>query len=89
MINLIIKYETYESKSESILTKPRQNISQSYVEQWKSLAVTSDFISLTYGSGGSGVIYNLYADKLLQTGLIDNSVGDICNHIKPASDLVA
>ena len=59
---------------ECSLTKLQQNISQNYVEQWKNLAVTTDFMSMTYGSGGSGVIYNLYADKLLQTGLIDSSV---------------
>lgn len=38
------------------------------------MSVVSNGIALSYGSKGSGVIYNLYADKLLQTNLIGDSV---------------
>lgn len=50
------------------------SIAKQYAQQWTSLSTTSSFISLSYGSGGSGLIYNLYADKLLQTNLIGSSV---------------
>ncbi|KAL5519656.1 hypothetical protein ACEPAH_1339 [Sanghuangporus vaninii] len=45
-----------------------------YVQQWTNLASTSDQLVLNFGSGSSGLIYNLYADKLLQLNLIDSSV---------------
>ena len=38
------------------------------------MSVMSNGIALSYGAKGSGVIYNLYADKLLQTNLIGTSV---------------
>ncbi len=54
-----------------------QGISQSYVQQWLSLAVSSDNSHLLGNFGNespSGVMYNLFADKLLQLGLIPQSV---------------
>ena len=62
------------TKADSLGIAP-QSIAAQYAQQWESLAVTPNYISLAYGSGGSGVIYNLYADKLLQTNLINDSVG--------------
>lgn len=50
------------------------------------MAVSSSFISLTYGSEGSGVIYNIYADKLLQTNLINSSVSTLKSETRPNAD---
>ncbi|KAL5494568.1 hypothetical protein ACEPAI_29 [Sanghuangporus weigelae] len=49
-------------------------IAKQYVQQWTNLASASDQLVLNFGSGSSGLIYNLYADKLLQLNLIDSSV---------------
>ncbi|OCB90969.1 DUF1793-domain-containing protein [Sanghuangporus baumii] len=49
-------------------------IAKQYVQQWTNLASASDQLVLSFGSGSSGLIYNLYADKLLQLNLIDSSV---------------
>ncbi|KAL5536145.1 hypothetical protein ACEPAF_4250 [Sanghuangporus sanghuang] len=49
-------------------------IAKQYVQQWTDLASASDQLVLNFGSGSSGLIYNLYADKLLQLNLIDSSV---------------
>ena len=51
-----------------------QNIAKQYVQEWTDLASASDQLVLSYGSGSSELIYNLYADKLLQLNLIDSSV---------------
>ena len=52
----------------------QQESAKSYIDQWSNLAVTSDWLVLSAGSGSSGVIYNLYADKLLQLNLLNDSV---------------
>ncbi|KAL5508747.1 hypothetical protein ACEPAG_4726 [Sanghuangporus baumii] len=49
-------------------------IAKQYVQQWTNLASASDRLVLNFGSGSSGLIYNLYADKLVQLNLIDSSV---------------
>ena len=54
-----------------------QNVAEDYAQQWTNMAVVSDKISLTYGADESGVIYNLYADKLLRTNLINDSASPI------------
>ena len=54
-----------------------KGIAEQYAAQWTSLATTSSSIALEYGSSQSGIIYNLYADKLLQTNLINGSVSCI------------
>lgn len=64
------------------------NISQQYIQEWTGLATTQNFISLSYGSSGSGLIYNMYADKLLQTNLIPSSVS-IHITIIPSSSLMS
>ncbi|EKM54251.1 uncharacterized protein PHACADRAFT_146023 [Phanerochaete carnosa HHB-10118-sp] len=52
---------------------------QAYANTWKSLALSSDnHILSNFGDPGSSwaLEYNLYADKWLGTGLVDDSVGD-------------
>ena len=45
------------------------------IEQWKGLAVAGDHLALTYDdSSSSGLIFNMYADKLLQTNMISDDV---------------
>ncbi|EJC98586.1 DUF1793-domain-containing protein [Fomitiporia mediterranea MF3/22] len=51
-------------------------IAQQYAQQWTSIAVDSSQISISFGLMNSGLIYNLYADKLLQLNLIPSSVYD-------------
>ncbi|TCD67398.1 hypothetical protein EIP91_012433 [Steccherinum ochraceum] len=54
------------------------NYSQSLMQMWKSSAISSDgtHILETYGGNQSSwsLPYNLYADKLLQTNLVDNAL---------------
>ncbi|KLO15829.1 hypothetical protein SCHPADRAFT_888243 [Schizopora paradoxa] len=57
-----------------------QGISQSYMQQWLSLSVSSDKTHLLGNFGNetsSGVIYNLFADKLLQLGLVPQAINDM------------
>ena len=56
------------------LTCPAQGLARQYIQQWTSLASGSDQLNLNFGSSGSGLVYNLYADKLLQLNLVDSSV---------------
>ncbi|EJD08023.1 DUF1793-domain-containing protein [Fomitiporia mediterranea MF3/22] len=49
-------------------------VAQQYAQQWTSIAAGSAQISISFGSSNSGLIYNLYADKLLQLNLFPNSV---------------
>ena len=45
-----------------------------YYHTWENLAVASNRIVLTYGGFDSGLIYNLYADKLLGLNVVNDSV---------------
>ena len=55
-----------------------QNVSSSYATTWQSLALSSDHqhILLSYEGDSSSwsMLYNLYADKLLSTGVISDDV---------------
>ncbi|EJC98583.1 uncharacterized protein FOMMEDRAFT_96129 [Fomitiporia mediterranea MF3/22] len=53
-----------------------QGIAQQYMQKWTSLAVDAGQIRISFGSTSSGIIYNLYADKLLQLKLVPSSVYD-------------
>ncbi|KAL5519642.1 hypothetical protein ACEPAH_1325 [Sanghuangporus vaninii] len=56
------------------------NTAASYVSQWQTNAIASDnsHINLFYGqTSTNGLIYNLYADKLLQLNLVPTSVYDV------------
>ncbi|KZT71472.1 DUF1793-domain-containing protein [Daedalea quercina L-15889] len=55
-------------------------IASSYVSQWLELATASDgqHLTLAYGNDSSyGITYNMYADKLLGTNIIPQSVFDM------------
>ncbi|KAH8111919.1 DUF1793-domain-containing protein [Phellopilus nigrolimitatus] len=52
-----------------------QSIATQYAQQWTSLASASGHLVSSYGSASSGIMYNLFADKLLQLNLINASVG--------------
>ena len=45
-----------------------------YYKTWETYAIASDRLVLSFGSSASGLIYNLYADKLLGLNLVDTSV---------------
>lgn len=52
-------------------------MASSYAQQWRSLAFSSDesHITAQYGQDSSfSLLYNLYALKLLQLELLDDSV---------------
>ncbi len=54
-----------------------QNTAQSYIEQWQSWSISQDKTHLMTSFGqqaSAGLIYNLYADKLLQLNLVPQSV---------------
>ncbi|KAL2264443.1 hypothetical protein VTK26DRAFT_8 [Humicola hyalothermophila] len=58
------------------------DIARSYLESWKSLAVnfnaTPPHTTLSYGDDEShGLLYNIYADKLLGLNFIDQSIFDM------------
>lgn len=56
---------------------PHQNQANTLIGQWRSLAMSSDQKRLlnAYGDQQSWTtLYNLYADKLLGTDLVDQSV---------------
>uniref|UniRef100_A0A0W0F8G8 Glutaminase a n=1 Tax=Moniliophthora roreri TaxID=221103 RepID=A0A0W0F8G8_MONRR len=49
----------------------------SYARQWKNLAWSSDHFSASYGVNSTwSLVYNLYADKLLGTGIVDKDMYD-------------
>jgi len=53
---------------------------QSYIEQWQSLSISQDKTHLMTSFGqqaSAGLIYNLYADKLLQLDLVPQSMYDL------------
>ena len=57
-----------------------QKTATDYVSQWQSDAVSSDatHINFYYNDPNSnGLIYNLYADKLLQLNLVPDSIYQI------------
>lgn len=59
------------------LTSQAKSISLSYMQQWLGLSVSSDKTHILGNFGNetsSGVIYNLFADKLLQLDLVPQSV---------------
>ena len=45
-----------------------------YYQSWETLAIVSDRIVLNFGGFDSGLIYNLYADKLLGLNVVNDSV---------------
>ncbi|KAL1728497.1 hypothetical protein EV714DRAFT_285712 [Schizophyllum commune] len=48
------------------------------IGQWKGLAVAGDHLALTYDdSSSSGLIFNMYADKLLKTNMISDDVYEL------------
>ncbi|KAH8111989.1 DUF1793-domain-containing protein [Phellopilus nigrolimitatus] len=51
-----------------------QSVATQFAQQWTSLASASDGLVSSFGSGSSGIMYNLFADKLLQLNLIGDSV---------------
>ncbi|KLO07713.1 DUF1793-domain-containing protein [Schizopora paradoxa] len=56
------------------------NTSQTYIGQWQNLSISQDKTHLltSFGSNDStGLIYNLYADKLLQLDLVPQSVSSL------------
>ncbi|KLO07018.1 DUF1793-domain-containing protein [Schizopora paradoxa] len=58
------------------------NAASSYIDSWKTLSISSDKTHLLTSfapdsSESAGLIYNLYADKLLQLGLVPQSVYDL------------
>ena len=58
----------------SELTYEMQGTARSYIDTWSRASLTSDGLVLYAGGISSGLIYNLYADKLLQLNLVDESV---------------
>lgn len=64
------------------------NIATSYISQWQGLGITSDanppHTTLNYGNASSyGLLYNLYADALLQTHLVPTSVYTMWVNLMP------
>lgn len=57
-----------------------QGVAIAYVSTWKSLALSSDqYILSTFGASGSWALdYNLFADKWLGTGVVDDAVSIWC-----------
>jgi hypothetical protein len=50
-------------------------VASSLVKQWQDLSFSSGHISSTFGQPDSwGLIYNLFADRLLATNLVDQTV---------------
>ncbi|KAL1749792.1 hypothetical protein FB107DRAFT_294878 [Schizophyllum commune] len=48
------------------------------IGQWQGLAVAGDHLALTYDDSSSrGLIFNMYADKLLQTNMISDDVYEL------------
>lgn len=65
--------------SDSSLSSTYATTAKTYVGQWQTLATAADDLHLTYTYGNSsswGLLYNLYADKLLQTNIIPGSIYD-------------
>ncbi|KAK4229404.1 hypothetical protein QBC38DRAFT_108681 [Podospora fimiseda] len=64
-------------------TDSYSSIASSYLETWKSLAIDTSspenpHTTLSYGDSAShGLLYNLYADKLLGLNFIDESIYDM------------
>ena len=56
-----------------LIAYPKTKADQ-YYQSWETLAIIPDRISLTYGGLDSGLIYNLYADKLLGLNVVNDSV---------------
>ncbi|PCH41118.1 DUF1793-domain-containing protein [Wolfiporia cocos MD-104 SS10] len=65
------------------------SIASSYVSQWQGFATASDGLHLTlsYGNDSSwGLSYNMYADKLLNTNLIPDSVYEMRETVNSLND---
>ena len=67
---------------------------RSYIEQWQSLSISQNetYLLTSFGSpgnnsGSAGLIYNLYADKLLQTNLLNDSVSIFRSSLPPLANL--
>ncbi|KAK7438880.1 hypothetical protein VKT23_017807 [Stygiomarasmius scandens] len=55
--------------------KKYRDQASSYISKWASLAGSSGHLAFTYGEASSfGLMYNLYADKLMGTGLVPSDV---------------
>jgi hypothetical protein len=55
--------------------KKYRDQASSYISKWASLAGSSGHLTFTYGEASSfGLMYNLYADKLMGTGLVPSDV---------------
>ncbi|KLO10456.1 DUF1793-domain-containing protein [Schizopora paradoxa] len=57
-----------------------QSVAESYIGQWQNLSLSLNqtrLLTTFQAEGSAGLIYNMYADKLLQTDLIPQSVYEI------------
>ena len=57
-----------------------EGVAQNYIQQWQALAVSNDksHLLMTYGNETSnGLLYNLYADLLLQLHIVPDEVYDL------------
>lgn len=57
-----------------------QDVALSYAQQWRTLAFSTDqsYITAQYGQDTTfGLIYNLYAHKLLQMSLLPDTVSEV------------
>lgn len=64
----------------------KQDISKDYMSQWLTLSVADDntHLLMSYGiQNTSGMVYNLFADKLLQLNLVPNYVRNTCSSRTP------
>jgi len=64
------------------------NIAHSYITQWQTLGVAADAIpphtTLAYGQNDThGLLYNLYADRLLNLNLVSQSIFDMQSAFYP------
>jgi hypothetical protein len=64
------------------------SIAQSYINQWQTLGIAQDasppHTTLAYGMNDThGLLYNLYGDKLLNLGLVPQSVYDMQSAFYP------
>ncbi|KAK1750810.1 hypothetical protein QBC47DRAFT_392602 [Echria macrotheca] len=81
-------------KAMSEITKLTKNqdkwgdIANSYLKQWKELAINRDgslpHTTLSYGDKNShGILYNIYADKLLNLNFVDQEIFDMQSAFYP------
>ena len=66
-----------ERWTSQLIFRRYQNIASSYIQQWQNLTMSSDKSHLRMAFGQdqtSGLMYNLYADKLLNLNLVPSEV---------------